>query len=153
SRTLRTTPDRAMNNTRRGTPCDEYQAMNTSPSGPSIGTLVDDKCRLTGEIGRGGMATIYAAENVDMGQPVAVEVIAGELTHSKTVNERFLREARAAAKIRSPYICEVYDVGTYAERPFIVMELLHGESLYERLSRDRQLPQEEAFRIAWQVGK
>ncbi len=127
--------------------------MSQSPSGPSIGTLLGDKYRLTSEIGRGGMATIYAAENVTIGKRVAVKILAEELTHSRTVNERFIREARAAAKLTSPYICEVYDVGTVRERPFIVMELLQGQSLFEHLSLTRQLPQEEVFRIAWQVGK
>src|SRR5262245_64028495 len=92
-----------------------------------IGTIVEGKFRITKEIGRGGMAAVYEAENVDIGKRVAVKVLSAELANSKVVTERFMREARAAAKIRSPYICDVYDVGTYNGRPFLVMELLRSE--------------------------
>src|SRR5215217_9108224 len=88
-----------------------------------VGTVLAGKYKITREIGRGGMAAVYEAENVDIGKRVAVKVLAAELATSRTVTERFIREARAAAAIRSPYICDVYDVGTYQDRPFLVMEL------------------------------
>src|SRR5690606_29895026 len=116
------------------------------------GTILDGKFRVTKEIGRGGMAAVYEAENVDIGKRVAVKVLSAELANSKVVTERFMREARAAAKIRSPYICDVYDVGTYGGRPFLVMELLEGESLYDRLARDRRLEPREALRIATETS-
>ncbi len=118
-----------------------------------VGEILDGKFRVTKEIGRGGMAAVYSAENIGIGKPVAVKILSEELTTSRTVNERFLREARAAAKIQSPYICEVYDVGTYQGRPFIVMELLEGESLYDKLSRERQLTPMDTARIAVQTAK
>lgn len=100
-----------------------------------IGTVLAGKYRITREIGRGGMASVYEAENVDIGKRVAIKVLAQELTTSSVVVERFLREARAAAAIRSPYICDVYDSGKLEDdRPFLVLELLEGESLFERLS-------------------
>ncbi len=99
------------------------------------------------------MAAVYEAENVDIGKRVAIKVLSAELANSRVVTERFMREARAAAKIRSPYICDVYDVGTYAGRPFLVMELLEGESLYDRLARDRQLPFPEVLRIASETAQ
>jgi serine/threonine-protein kinase len=99
------------------------------------------------------MATIFAAENVDIGKAVAVKVLSYELADSKTVTERFLREARAAAKIKSPYICEVYDLGTVEGRPYIVLELLSGESLYDRLSRERRLSLSDVGTITIQVCK
>jgi serine/threonine protein kinase len=118
-----------------------------------VSTLLDGKFRVTREIGRGGMAAVYEAENIDIGKRVAVKVLAAELVSSRTVTERFLREARAAAAIRSPYICDVYDVGTFEDRPFLVMELLEGESLYDRLSRVRRLDIKPTVTIATQVGK
>ncbi|HVW30069.1 MAG TPA: serine/threonine-protein kinase [Polyangiaceae bacterium] len=118
-----------------------------------VGTLLDGKFRVTREIGRGGMAAVYEAENVDIGKRVAVKVLAAELVSSRTVTERFLREARAAAAIRSPYICDVYDVGTFEDRPFLVMELLEGESLYDKLSRVRRLDIKPTITIATQVAK
>ena len=66
-----------------------------------LGTLLADKYRVTREIGRGGMAAVYEAENVDIGKRVAIKVLAAELTTSTIVVERFLREARAAASIRA----------------------------------------------------
>ena len=118
-----------------------------------VDALLDGKFRVTKEIGRGGMAAVYEAENVDIGKRVAVKVLAAELVSSRTVTERFLREARAAAAIRSPYICDVYDVGTFDDRPFLVMELLEGESLYDRLSRVRRLDAKTTLTVSTQVAK
>ena len=122
--------------------------LSENPTVVAIGTILDGKFRVTKEIGRGGMAAVYEAENVDIGKRVAVKVLSAELANSKVVTERFMREARAAAKIRSPYICDVYDVGTYGGRPFLVMELLEGESLYDRLARERRLDAKEVVQIA-----
>jgi serine/threonine-protein kinase len=99
------------------------------------------------------MAAVYEAENVDIGKRVAVKVLSAELANSKVVTERFMREARAAAKIRSPYICDVYDVGTYGGRPFLVMELLEGESLYDRLARERRLDTKDVLQIASETAQ
>ncbi len=122
------------------------------PQVVAIGTLLDGKFRVSKEIGRGGMAAVYEAENVDIGKRVAVKVLSAELANSKVVTERFMREARAAAKIRSPYICDVYDVGTYNGRPFLIMELLEGESLYDRLARDRRLSVKDTIEIAGETA-
>src|SRR3954466_8957568 len=113
-------------------------APNTSKI--PIGTLLVDKYKVTREIGRGGMAAVYEAENIGIGKRVAIKVLAQELTTSTVVVERFFREARAAAAIRSPYICDVYDSGRLDEGPpFLVLELLEGESLYERMTKIRYL--------------
>jgi serine/threonine-protein kinase len=117
------------------------------------GTLLEGKFRVTREIGRGGMAAVYEAENVDIGKRVAVKILAAELITSRIVRERFLREARAAAAVRSPYICDVYDSGMYEERPFLVMELLEGESLYDLLTRVRQMDFESTLRIATHAAR
>ncbi|MFO0549273.1 MAG: serine/threonine-protein kinase [Polyangiaceae bacterium] len=105
-----------------------------------VGFVIAGKYRVTGELGRGGMASVYEAENVDIGKRVAIKVLAQELTSSTIVVERFLREARAVAAIRSPYICDVYDSGRLEDgRPFLVLELLEGESLYEQMVRLGQI--------------
>lgn len=96
---------------------------------------------------------MFAAEHVNIGKAVAVKLLASDLVSSRTITERFMREARAAAQVRSPHICEVYDVGTYDGRPFIVMELLRGESLYERLARERQLSCAVTGQIAIQAAR
>jgi len=99
------------------------------------------------------MAAVYEAENVDIGKRVAVKILSPELITSRVVRERFMREARAAAAIHSPYICEVFDSGMFQERPFLVMELLLGESLYDHMSRVRQMKVGTVLRIMKHVTR
>lgn len=120
---------------------------STNTSKVPLGTVLEGKFRITREIGRGGMAAVYEAENIDIGKRVAVKLLAAELITSRVVRERFIREARASAAIRSPYICDVYDSGMYDERPFLVMELLEGESLYDMMTRVRQIDVQTTLRI------
>jgi serine/threonine-protein kinase len=119
-----------------------------------VGVLLVGKYKVTREIGRGGMAAVYEAENVSIGKKVAVKVLAAELSNSAIVIERFFREARAAASVRSPFIVEVYDSGRLEDgRPFIAMELLEGESLYDRMARVRLIDPQSTVRIIGQVAK
>ncbi len=104
------------------------------------GSLIADKYRVIRELGRGGMAAVYEAENIDIQKRVAIKLLAGHLLASPSVVERFVREARAAAAIRSPHICDIYDAGkTDDDVPFLVLELIAGESLYDRMLTDRQM--------------
>ena len=118
-----------------------------------IGTVLEGKFRITREIGRGGMAAVYEAENIDIGKRVAVKVLAAELITSRVVRERFIREARAASAVRSPHICDVYDSGMFEERPFLVMELLEGESLYDMLTRLRRLDMPTTLSVITQTAR
>jgi eukaryotic-like serine/threonine-protein kinase len=118
-----------------------------------IGTVLEGKFRITREIGRGGMAAVYEAENIDIGKRVAVKVLAAELITSRVVRERFIREARAASAVRSPHICDVYDSGMFEERPFLVMELLEGESLYDMLTRVRRLDVPTTLTVITQTAR
>jgi eukaryotic-like serine/threonine-protein kinase len=119
-----------------------------------VGTLLVGKYRVGRELGRGGMAAVYECEHVNIGKRVAVKVLAAELANSAIVIERFMREARAAASVKSPYIVEVYDSGRLEDgRPFIAMELLDGESLYDRMARVRLIDPQTTVRIIGQVAK
>jgi serine/threonine-protein kinase len=82
-----------------------------------------------------------------------VKVLAAELVTSRVVRERFIREARAASAVRSPHICDVYDSGMFEERPFLVMELLEGESLYDMLTRLRRLDIPTVLAVATQTSR
>jgi eukaryotic-like serine/threonine-protein kinase len=118
------------------------------------GMLIAGRYRITREIGRGGMAQVYESEHLDIGKRVAIKILAAEFATSTVVVERFLREARAAAAVRSPYICDVFDSGKLDDqRPFLVMELLEGESLYERMVRVRQFDAATTLRITTHVGR
>ncbi len=117
-------------------------------------TLLAGKYRVNRELGRGGMAAVYEAEHVDLGKRIAIKVLAAELSNSAVVIERFIREARAAASVKSPYIVEVYDSGRLVDgRPFIAMELLEGESLYDRMARVRLMDVQSTVRTIGQVAK
>ncbi|MBM4377099.1 MAG: protein kinase [Deltaproteobacteria bacterium] len=123
-----------------------------APSTIQAGMVLSGKYKVGRELGRGGMASVFAADNVDIGKRVAIKLLAGHLTTSQTVVERFLREARAVAKIRSPHICDVYDVGKLDDgTPFLVLELLEGESLYDAMVRDRQMSPQLTLAIILQL--
>ena len=87
-------------------------------------------------IGAGGMGEVYKARDGRLGRDVAIKVLAAHLTGSSAARERFDREARAVAALQHAGICTVFDVGqTEDGHAFLVMELLHGETLQERLAR------------------
>ena len=122
--------------------------MSGSESKIPVGTLLVGKYRVAREIGRGGMAAVYEAEQLSLGKKVAVKILASELAASTIVIERFFREARAAASVKSPYIVDVYDSGRLDDgRPFIAMELLEGESLYDRMARVRIIDVDTTIRV------
>ncbi|MDB4943511.1 MAG: Serine/threonine protein kinase [Labilithrix sp.] len=122
--------------------------MSSNESKIPVGTLLVGKYRVAREIGRGGMAAVYEAEQLSLGKKVAVKVLASELAASTIVIERFFREARAAASVKSPYIVDVYDSGRLDDgRPFIAMELLEGESLYDRMARVRIIDVDTTIKV------
>jgi eukaryotic-like serine/threonine-protein kinase len=111
-------------------------------------TILVGKYRVMREIGRGGMAAVYEAVHLTLGKKVAVKVLASELAASTIVIERFFREARAAASVKSPYIVDIYDSGRLEDgRPFIAMEMLDGETLYDRMTRIRLIDPQATSRI------
>src|SRR5688572_31150645 len=100
------------------------------------------------------MAAVYEAEQLSLGKKVAVKILASELAASTIVSERFFREARAAASVKSPHIVDVYDSGRLEDgRPFIVMEMLEGESLYDRMARDRLISLPDTVKIITDCAK
>lgn len=108
----------------------------------SIGPFV-----VTGFLGKGGMGAVYKAKDVMLHREVAIKVIlSGE--HADVLDrEKFLAEARAAAGVEHPNIVTVYQVGMAGDSPYIVMPLLKGENLADRLRREKKLPPVEVQRI------
>jgi serine/threonine-protein kinase len=99
------------------------------------------------ELGRGGMATVFLAQDLKHDRPVALKVLHPELAASLGP-ERFLREIKLAARLQHPHVLTVLDSGTAGGRLWFTMPFVEGESLRDRLRRERQLPVEDALRIA-----
>jgi serine/threonine-protein kinase len=106
-----------------------------------------DRYTLERELGRGGMATVYLAQDLKHDRPVALKVLHPELA-ATLGPERFQREIRTAARLQHPHILGVLDSGEAASQLWFTMPLVEGESLRARLARERQLPLEDALRIA-----
>jgi serine/threonine-protein kinase len=103
------------------------------------------------ELGRGGMGVVYAARHRTIGRPAAIKVIGEDMSRDADAVARFLREARAVARLRSPHVVDVFGFGTLDDgRAYCVMELLQGESLRERIARGR-VPLDEAIDVLAQV--
>jgi len=114
--------------------------------------LVAGKYRLTQLIGRGGMGSVWEGTHATLGTHVAVKFIEAEYAESPEARNRFENEARAAAKLRSKHVVEVYDHGlTEDGRPYIVMEYLRGEPLDKRLDRIGRIPPRDTARMLLQV--
>jgi serine/threonine protein kinase len=117
--------------------------------------LIAEKYRLIERISEGGMGSVWKAHHGQLDAPVALKFMHSGLIGEQDARVRFEREAKAAARIRTPYIVHVYDYGFDEDSgaPFIVMELLVGEDLANRLRRSRTLQPERAVRICEQVCK
>jgi serine/threonine-protein kinase len=120
---------------------------------PLIGQMLDHRLRILRRIGQGGMGTVYAAEHIGLGKQVAVKILSEAHAADEPVAARLLAEARHASAIRNEHIVEIFDIGRTAEgRTFVVMELLPGESLAQRLARQGALSQAEVLSIGRQLA-
>src|SRR5688572_10454811 len=125
----------------------EQSVLGTNAQGAgSRGVDLPDRYRPERLIGVGGMAAIWAAEDRLLRRSVAVKVLAEQLAQQPQFVQRFEREARTAASLSGhPHVVTIYDVGTHAGRPFIVMELLTGGSFADRMRSERP-PRGEVLR-------
>jgi eukaryotic-like serine/threonine-protein kinase len=104
------------------------------------GEIIENKYRLVRALGEGGMGTVWIAHNVVLDVQVAIKLIRLDIGSSQRMTERLLQEARAAARLGHPGIVRVFDFGvTRHGDPFVVMELLHGETLADLISRESRL--------------
>ena len=103
-------------------------------------------------LGKGGMGEGYKSRDVRLGRNVAIKVIAESLAEDPLFQERLRREAKAVSRLQHPHICTLYDIGSDGGRHYLVMELLEGETLENRLRRG-PLPLGEALRIASEIAE
>jgi serine/threonine protein kinase len=116
-----------------------------------LSEAVSHRYKVEREIGRGGMATIYLARDLEQERAVAIKVMHRGLAASLGA-ERFMREIEIAASLSHPLIVPLYDSGNASGVLYYVMPFVEGESLYERLERERQLPLDDALGIALNVA-
>lgn len=119
---------------------------------PSLNGTEVGGYRLVTELGSGGMGTVYFGEHLLIGRRAAIKILHPEFAQDSDLVERFLTEARAVNDIRHPNVVEITDVGRFQDRPYIVMELLEGETLGERLEREGPLEDAPVVRITRQMA-
>lgn len=117
------------------------------------GEIVGGRYQLESKLGEGGMGAVWRAKHVTLKSPVAIKFVNPSLSMSENALSRFLLEAQSSAALRSTHIVQVFDFGVDNGVPYIAMELLHGESLADRLNRDRILSLNETVSIMAEAAK
>ena len=117
----------------------------------NLTSSLSDRYRIERELGQGGMATVYLAQDLRHDRKVAVKVLRPELA-AVIGGERFLAEIKTTANLQHPHILPLHDSGEAGGTVFYVMPFIEGESLRDRLNRERQLPVADAVRVASEVA-
>lgn len=134
-------------------PADPDEPNDDSAADPLLGREVSH-FRIVAPLGRGGMGTVYRAVDLDLGRVVALKFLRSSSARTASDEERFRREARAAAALDHPNVGTVFEVGEHEGRRFLAMAFYDGETLAARLARepDRRLPVEEGAPLAGQLA-
>lgn len=115
------------------------------------GSVIAGRYQVEAQIGQGGMASVFRAEDIQLGRKVAVKVLHPQYAEDQEFVERFRREAKAAAQLQHPGIVSVYDTGSWDGTWYIAMELLEGPTLKERLVAEGRIAPAEAIHITEQI--
>jgi serine/threonine-protein kinase len=115
------------------------------------GEMLADRYRIVGLLGKGGMGEVYRADDLKLGQPVALKFLPDHLLTDGAALARFHREVRVARQVSHKNVCRVYDIGEVDGRHFLSMEFIKGEELSSLLRRIGRLPQDKAIQIARQI--
>jgi tRNA A-37 threonylcarbamoyl transferase component Bud32 len=122
------------------------------PSDPLLGRVIDKKYRIDAQIGLGGMATVYRATRLHIGDVVAIKILHAELLRDPKLAERFQREAQAAARLKHPNVVTVHDFGVCEDDVvYLVMELVEGENLRTMIKEGGPMTTAAAAAIVRQV--
>jgi hypothetical protein len=128
------------------------RAETTQGDGRNLpGTMIGGRYRIVALVGRGGMGEVYRADDLKLGQPVALKFLPPDLERDAARLARLLEEVRIARQISHPNVCRVHDVGEADGRHFLSMEFIDGENLASLLRRIGRLPPEKALQIARQL--
>ncbi len=115
------------------------------------GTVLAKRYRIIGLLGRGGMGEVYRADDLKLGQPVALKFLPRGLEKDEGRLKRFLNEVRMALKVSHPNVCRVHDIGEFEGQHYISMEYVDGEDLASLLRRIGRLPKNKAIQAARQL--
>lgn len=115
------------------------------------GRLIAGRYRIIALLGKGGMGEVYRADDLTLGQAVAMKFLPEEATRDEALLERFRNEVRIARRVSHPNVCRVYDVGEVDGQTFFTMEYVDGEDLASLLRRIGRLPHDKAVEIARQL--
>lgn len=122
--------------------------VTTSTTDPLIGRLIDGRYQVRSRIARGGMATVYLATDLRLERRVAVKVMHGHLADDSQFKQRFIQEARSAARLAHPNVVNVFDQGQDDDSAYLVMEYLPGITLRDLLQQHGALTAEQTIDIA-----
>ena len=115
------------------------------------GAILADRYRIVGLLGKGGMGEVYRADDLKLGQPVALKFLPEHSLSDGAALARFHREVRVARQVSHKNVCRVYDIGEVDGRHFLSMEYIKGEELSSLLRRIGNLPQDKALQLARQI--
>lgn len=115
--------------------------------------VIAGRYRIVSKFGEGGMGSVWRAEHLTLGSEIAIKLIDPTVAKHPEVRARFMREAQAAAQLRSPHVVQILDYGIDEDTPFIAMELMEGESLADRLEHGGRLSPVDTSRIVTEVAR
>src|ERR1043166_9548041 len=115
------------------------------------GTILADRYRIVGLLGKGGMGEVYRADDLKLGQAVALKFLPDHLLSDGAALARFHREVRVARQVSHRNVCRVYDIGETNGRHFLSMEYIKGEELSSLLRRIGRLPVDKSIQLARQI--
>jgi serine/threonine-protein kinase len=115
------------------------------------GTIIAHRYRFTGFLGRGGMGDVYRADDLRLGQPVALKFLPPAIARDPARLAQFHNEARTARQVSHPNVCRMYDIGEWEDQVFLTMEYVDGEDLSSLIRRIGRLPEDKGLEIARQI--
>lgn len=123
------------------------------PVHPEPGVVIAGRYRLLAPLGRGGMGVVWQAEHLSLRSAVAIKLMNERAAAGSDAGERFLREARAVAALASPHVVQIVDFGVEGDTPYLVMEMLQGETLAARLRRRGRLEPQLVLQVVTEVAR
>jgi len=136
-------------------PDPDVTAAYTPPASPgerfATGALLANRYRIVAPLGKGGMGEVYRADDLTLGQPVALKFLPAHLSNDNDRLTHFRKEVAAARKISHPNVCRVYDIVENDGQPFLTMEFVDGEDLSSVVKRLGRVPEEKGVEIARQL--